>query len=69
MGTYGDTLVPNPKFTDMPNIMKDFPTDARLLVLMKQAEIKASNKRANSSIKDAIVEIVREWKKIKSKSV
>lgn len=53
----------------MPNIMKDFPADVRLVVLLKQAEIKASNKRANSSIKDALVEIIRDWKNRKNKSV
>lgn len=52
----------------MPNLLKDFPSDARKAVLLKQAELKADSKQGKISQKHAIVQIIKEWSVLKIKS-
>lgn len=49
----------------MANTLKDFPMDARKAVLLKQAEIKADKKHDKISQKHALIQIVKEWMKLK----
>ena len=50
----------------MPNLLKDFPTEARKAVLIKQAEMKAVKKQGKYSQKHALIQIVKEWMGIMS---
>lgn len=61
------------KFVAMANLLKDFPTEVKKAVLIKQAEIKSEKTdptKFNSSQRIALIQIVKEWielKRIKSK--
>jgi len=50
----------------MPNLLKDFPSEARKAVLVKQAEMKAAKKQGKYSQKHALIQIVKEWMGIMS---
>jgi hypothetical protein len=51
----------------MPTILKEFPTEARKAVLLKQLEMKTNNKNYKSSQTQALIEIVKEWMELKPK--
>lgn len=46
----------------MPSLIKDFPTDVRKAVLLKQAEVKSDNKnKFKTSQKFILIQIIKEW--------
>jgi hypothetical protein len=51
----------------MPTILKDFPPEIRKAVLQKQLEIKTQTREYKASQSQALIEIVKEWIKLKSK--
>lgn len=52
----------------MPNYLKDFPTDVKKAVLIKQAEINSSPKMLKKhSQRHTIIQIVKEWLELKPK--
>lgn len=55
------------KFVVMPQLLKNFPTDLKKAVLIKQIEIKAEKRELKASQAHALMEIVREWIELKSK--
>lgn len=50
----------------MPAILKDFPTEVKKAVLLKQVEIKTTKKDIKSSQSQALIEIVQEWMEYKN---
>lgn len=55
------------QFVAMPTILKDFPTEVRRAVLEKQLEIKTEKKDYKASQTHTLIEIVKEWMKLKPK--
>jgi hypothetical protein len=49
----------------MANTLKDFPSDAKKAVLLKQAEIKSNKNQGKVSQKQALIQIVKEWLELK----
>lgn len=50
----------------MANTLKDFPADVKKAVLIKQAEMKAIKNQGKYSHKHTLIQIVKEWMKLKS---
>lgn len=52
----------------MANLLKDFPSDVKKAVLIKQAEINCAPKVVKKQTqKHTLVQIIREWMELKSK--
>lgn len=49
----------------MPALLKDFPSEIKKAVLQKQLELKTEQKIYKASQKQALIEIVTEWLKLK----
>lgn len=52
----------------MANLLKDFPSDVKKAVLIKQVEINSAPKVVKKQTqKHTLVQIIREWMELKSK--
>lgn len=51
----------------MAAMLKEFPSEVRKAVLLKQIEIKEKKKNFKSSQAQALIEIVKEWMELKLK--
>lgn len=51
----------------MANALKDFPDDVKKAVLIKQAEMKSIKNQGKYSHKHTLIQIVKEWMKLKPK--